>query len=448
MSTIKVYLHPGKKIRSSSPNFKVEYPIGFEVLVPFVEDHFEMVSDIKEADIVPVQMIYDRNESCAEDILNFAKRLRSDQLIVDIAALMHIGEGSTYRREFDTVSEVLSSLDAKDRPGYLILDHNSQTKSNHSDIMYTDFLWNRQVIFYATQPDRIFKCGPGVVRNGWYPSPDHDGNLDPSIYELSDLDHVCSASFIDLEIFNQMGNIVPKLFLSPSKTRDSARLKQYHTGFAKMIPQHQEHEASVRDFLRNELVEKLGRYPGYVGDASSGNFLIGHSTSGKHLRQFITASGPLQWFPIHNAYYDTSVLSIYVETLTHKSSSTEFVTSITEKTLEPLIKGHFILPFGYQGMIREIQEMGFQMPDWIDYSYDSIDNDLVRWHKYIDTVYSTLKMHPKRLFQKKIEDVGILKHNRELLLKGYQYTVTDALKRWLKHPDNMNHPLSEKLNLV
>ena len=82
--------------------------------------------------------------------------------------------------------------------------------------------------------------------------------------------------------------------------------------------------------------------------------------------------------PPHNKYYEDSFISIYAETIEYGST---FLAS--EKTFSPLIKGHFVLPFGNYQFIKNVkQHYGFQFPDFIDYSYDLIENKEKRYQSY------------------------------------------------------------------
>jgi hypothetical protein len=57
--------------------------------------------------------------------------------------------------------------------------------------------------------------------------------------------------------------------------------------------------------------------------------------------------------------------------------------SVTEKTFDPLIKGHFILPFGTYKFIENTKlHYGFEFPNFIDYSYDLIEDDAQRYYAY------------------------------------------------------------------
>lgn len=74
--------------------------------------------------------------------------------------------------------------------------------------------------------------------------------------------------------------------------------------------------------------------------------------------------------PVPNSFYEDSYFSTYVES----NCTQRDLIHITEKTFEPLIKGHAILPFTNPGAIKRLQDMGFKMPTFIDYSFDSIDD--------------------------------------------------------------------------
>jgi hypothetical protein len=83
----------------------------------------------------------------------------------------------------------------------------------------------------------------------------------------------------------------------------------------------------------------------------------------------------------HNAYYRETFISIYVETIESGSS-----VIVTEKTYDPLIKGHFVLPFSNAKFVQHLRDIGIKLPNFIDYSYDAIedfDQRLAAWHAEI-----------------------------------------------------------------
>jgi len=81
--------------------------------------------------------------------------------------------------------------------------------------------------------------------------------------------------------------------------------------------------------------------------------------------------------PPHSTYYEMTFLSVYAETIEYGSSI-----AVTEKTWDPLIRGHFILPFSTAGFINRLRNQGVVFPDFINYEYDSVDNTQVRYMCY------------------------------------------------------------------
>lgn len=128
-------------------------------------------------------------------------------------------------------------------------------------------------------------------------------------------------------------------------------------------------------------------------------------------------STTIQWYPVSDELYNTSCISIVCETITgRRNEDTKYntVRCVTEKTLEPLAKGNFILPFGYQGLIQDILDYGFRLPSWIDYNYDNwIDSDK-RLNKFQITLDKLLKNSIDRLQYLCDRDKDILEHNKRV----------------------------------
>jgi hypothetical protein len=121
--------------------------------------------------------------------------------------------------------------------------------------------------------------------------------------------------------------------------------------------------------------------------------------------------------PVHNRYYQDSYISIYCETLEHGSTHL-----VTEKTLDPLIKGHFVLPYGYRGLIQSIQSMGFQLPDFVDYSYDSADDDS-RLALYLKEVDRLMSISLGCWHQYWLDNLDIIQHNRSVFEHTEYYHI-------------------------
>jgi UDPglucose 6-dehydrogenase len=113
--------------------------------------------------------------------------------------------------------------------------------------------------------------------------------------------------------------------------------------------------------------------------------------------------------PIHSRYYDDTFISIYGETIEHGSSIV-----ITEKTYEPLIKGHFVLPFGSRGLVKAVRALGFKIPDFIDYGYDLVEDDSERFTRYTDEVKRLMRIPIGRWRTLWRQHTGLLRHNQRL----------------------------------
>lgn len=169
------------------------------------------------------------------------------------------------------------------------------------------------------------------------------------------------------------------------------------------------------DHPRLEYRRKLGDFiskhqdEGYVSNPGRGYFFKTDNPDNDEYLQ----TGQGGWYPISNLYYRSTYLSIYCETAFGMVNGVPY-RSITEKTWDPLVKGHFILPFGYQGLIEHIKSYGFKLPKWIDYSYDSIPNNDERFRCYLESVEKVLKYSVSELHQLYLDDREMLLHNREL----------------------------------
>lgn len=128
--------------------------------------------------------------------------------------------------------------------------------------------------------------------------------------------------------------------------------------------------------------------------------------------------------PISDYYYHQSAVSVFSETI---SSCHTGVKVISEKTFIPLVRGHYILPFGYAGMIKDIKSYGFMLPDWIDYSYDLIDNDYERLDKFVESVNKLRLLTLDQLEEKANNDIPLLNHNRNIFFTRPYDSLYDKL---------------------
>ena len=116
------------------------------------------------------------------------------------------------------------------------------------------------------------------------------------------------------------------------------------------------------------------------------------------------------------------------------------VRSVTEKTFDPLIQGNFILPFGYPGLIKDILSYGFKLPNWIDYSYDSILDDDERFDAYMESLKKLNDYSLQQLFDMATADISILEYNRSIFYsRPYSYPLlADKIKLCIENNEANN----------
>lgn len=114
--------------------------------------------------------------------------------------------------------------------------------------------------------------------------------------------------------------------------------------------------------------------------------------------------------PPHSAYYEQTCFSVYAETIESGHGI-----AVTEKTWDPLIKGHFILPYSNQGFVNRLKDLGVVFPDFINYDYDNIANGRQRYLAYqqeLDRLCLISLKHWQELWFKYFD---VIKHNQNLL---------------------------------
>ena len=247
---------------------------------------------------------------------------------------------------------------------------------NSSQILFYDFLWNRSKAYYTNRTWNI--------QNPWYYAGETSYLLQP----------VSSAEQ------------KTRLFLSPNRlTRPNIVYRSHLT-----------------DVIRRKDVEHLGYYScfQFTSDSTKGLYPNRKSPGIQKIADMNPAlsSDFFQGFdPVHNAYYNETFFSVYVETI--ETGTTQCV---TEKTLDPLIKGHFILPFSCAGFIKYLKNQGWRFPDFIDYRYDSISDDEIRFRVFKEEFLRLCSISMDDWRQLWLDNIDIIEYNRnQLYNRPYHY---------------------------
>jgi hypothetical protein len=131
------------------------------------------------------------------------------------------------------------------------------------------------------------------------------------------------------------------------------------------------------------------------------------------------------FIPVANYYYENSIVSAYGETVVDSRNGTRV---ISEKTFNPLVKGHFILPIGYCGLVRDLEEIyGFIFPKWIDYSYDKYVDTEKRFSKYLESLNKIRNTPIEELVNLRNSDIAILEHNRSIFYSRPYHSLYNSL---------------------
>jgi len=268
--------------------------------------------------------------------------------------ILHLDLWHNVDHQFDRINDLL-----KDSDTWVIA--NVYGDFQHPRYRAVDFLFNRTRAYYQQYP-----WSTGVQRWYWH----------EFAYQDFDLPDASAKS---------------RIFLAPNKT---------HNG---------------RCVWRTQLVDALLCHSdqGYIGNADqrSNLYLYCHHEQ-PWARSLDQLSGPttMKWLgysPPHNLYYQDTFISIYGETV---ETSRDIV--VTEKTYDPLIKGHFVLPFSSAGFIDHLRCLGYRFPSFIDYSYDSVVDDAKRFHTYLREVHRLLAQSHDQWCDWWNTNLDILLHNK------------------------------------
>lgn len=146
--------------------------------------------------------------------------------------------------------------------------------------------------------------------------------------------------------------------------------------------------------------------------------------SGNHItRRALNNRSSSIWQPIANSLYNASLCSAYVETVSLGPNRV-----ITEKTWDPLVKGHFILPFSYPQIQHDLAGFGIKFPDFIRYDYLEIDNALKRWDRFQQEILRLGNIPLHELETEYEKNQSLLEQNRHKILTADVARLYDRVK--------------------
>jgi len=347
----------------------------------------EYTNEISEADLVV--LIPNSTEAVITEQYDYLIKNGYHNQFVVILSLFHISEHQSRwgisgdETGSDNPYKSLANHFSEDK---LLFVHHDSTKQSLSNLIYYDMLWARTKLYFTEYKS----CD--MVNRVW------TRDTTEKMFALSPIEKTTT----------------PKHFLSPMRTYE-------HKPTANL---------TARVLNREKLRKILDSSKGYISDHINGVFLKPQEDSDAIMNMLTDPDrwyGGGTWYPVHNAYYNDSIVSIYVESITFGTQ----VASLTEKTFEPLIKGNFVLPYGYKGMINDIKSYGFVLPEWIDYSYDAYEDD-TRWEKYVESVLSYLNRPIEEVMELAANDDHILQHNRSVFYTRPRQSLPDLLENEIR----------------
>lgn len=324
------------------------FDIEFENWIP--------TEDINFAEVIPMLVPYSKEEIINQ--CNFIKNLGYTNQKIVALDLFHADDQVNDKERYKNFKKIVKDhLTEK-----VVVVHTN--RENEEDIFY-DFLWNRQKAYFTdwnkfNLDDRVWTWGSNIKMYGL-----------TKIFKFPD----------------------GKKILCPNRIQHiDGKMAEHH-----------------RFICRKKLAEFLKDQDVFISDPAN-NLVL--DPEQEEIKGALMGGRSGTWYPVANQIYNSSYVSAYIETITMSSSMSFKYKTITEKTWDPLIKGHFILPFGYMGLIDDIKSYGFWLPDWIDYSYDKIYDDDIRFIQYLNSVKKVLELDNDLLKLKFNESIEKLYRNR------------------------------------
>ena len=376
MTRLKLYTDPKNPIFVPG-KYSLGVPNPYEMHDMFAileKDKWEFVDDISKADVIPC-LFYRWDHKFAAGVNQLVRR---DQTLL-VMNLFHNDNFMTknWLRSFDW--DIVRSLRCR-----TLIVHNNNLDTADPKYIFYDILFNRQKYYFF----------------------DMDKNFDPSQKVWT---RMAKREFYTFGPIDKQ--------LSPESKKFLCLNRLYW----------EEHIVREQKTLRQLLKDKfMGKNDVFLSDPTNNIFFYPNHAEDNKI-DVTQSSGT--WYPAADFYYNNSYVSVYIESVVKSSDGSEIFCS-TEKTLDPLLKGNFILPFSNHNFISGLRKFyGFRFPDWIDYSYDEIedfDERMLQYSKSVDKLYNT---PIEVLHQHYIDDKNILEHNRQVIRTLPYSSLYDSVVR-------------------
>lgn len=317
-----------------------------------------------------------------ELIDNFLLKLQPHQYIV-VLSLYHLDDFHTKDYYRDIRNKYLPFT-----KNVLVCHHNRYLKNDTDEwLVYNDLMFNRHKVYF-TEYDKV----ENILDAVWTRYSNRDTFTIPK---------------------DKVAYRYSKKYLSPNYVYGGNNYDTDPNTIPRMF---------YRKSLLNFLINNLLYDEGYNNDKE--RFMCNNPNV---FATAIIKKGGGLWLPVADKYYRESFFSCYVETLTQSKFKTR---SITEKTLDPLIKGNFVFPFSYPGIIEDILEDGFKLPTEFDYSFDLELDNAVRFSKYCSSLKEAIRLSLRELHLIYKKNFYMIENNRNLFFnKPYDSLYDKIIQR-------------------
>lgn len=327
---------------------------------------------LQEADVIPALFIQDEDYSFVKTIL------RPDQILL----VLNIYHNDNYLDQSFYRDNVYCNHYKSNHERTLIVHTNLLDDGIDPRFLCFDIMFNRTK-FFCIDPDR----------HAYLPNVD-----DVKVWGR----HLAPSGTFEISSIEKKYNQSNRHFLAPNRIRNGEISEQQ----------------SLRRRL-SELLTKLNSEKIYLSDPAKGIFL---KTNGwdADFEKSSRIDGNGGWYPVADDYYNTSYVSVFIESVTSYGIGSVDSSGISpsEKMFDPLIKGNFVLGFSSPYTIKYCKDFyGFKFPDWIDYSYDEIMEHGKRTDAYFDSINQVASIPIQKLHQLYERDKHILEHNQQVFYK-------------------------------
>jgi len=354
-----------------------DHIVGYDYFFTIERDKWIFTDSLKDSEVVPISLLQYTNDS------NLLNSLSEDQI-----ALIWIFETCNGGHTPDHVRGMIKNLNSFKKHKRTIIVHTNLVDNTDPQYIPNDIMFNREKLYFVDFDDSM------CLHKFW------TSGFSKSTYSLSTIDKPFRNS--------------NKIFLAPNRVCYPQISTEWDFQGIKF---------QLQKFLHSINANM------HVSDPANGIVLETNDWHTNPKIKEVGWEGGGLFSPLSDFYYQTSYVTVCVETI--YGSNRVFYP--TEKYFDHLIKGNFPLIFSSCGTIDFLKKhYGFKFPDWIDYSYDTIEREEDRFVAYLESIKKLSQLPLIKLHKLYIRDRHILEHNRNIFFTRPYDSLYDKVKDSIK----------------